>query len=117
MKEVRVAEELAEMLQNYAGELEDLDEEETRETFHDDWIVDKVCDMNEILYKSGAEEGRAYESLVLAADHPIKLFETVEVERFMSGTKEKLKVMSIIEVKPAQNGKLLVEFLAAKVKE
>lgn len=115
MKEVRVAEQLQEMLENYVGELEDLEPEESRETHHDDWMVDSLCDMNEILYKSGVEEGRRYEAVILAADHPIKLYDTVEVERFMSATKDKLKVMAIIEVKPGIDGKMLVEFLAAKV--
>lgn len=111
MNKVKVAEELLEMLQVYADEIE----EGERDNFYDDHILDRVLDMQEVLYKDGVEEGRFYESFILTTDKTVKIFETVEVERFMSGTKDKLKVMSIIEVKPLANGQIMIEFLGAKV--
>lgn len=113
MKKVKIAEELGEMLQDYANEVE----EGEHEPHQDDYIVDGICDMHEILYNDGVEEGRFYESFMLKTDKNVKLFETVEVERFMSGTKDKLKVMSILEVKPLADGQIMIEFLGAKVKE
>lgn len=113
MKKVRIAESLSEMLQNYAYEVE----EGERDNFHDDHILDGVLDMHEVLHKDGVEEGRFCESFMLKTDKNVKVFETVEVERFMSGTKEKLKVMSILDVKPLTDGQMMVEFLGTKVRD
>lgn len=113
MRNVKTAEELSEMLQNYAIEVEG----GLHEPYYDDYIVDAICDMQEIFYKEGVEEGRFYQSFMLKTDKILKLFETVEVECFMSGTKDKLKVMSILNVKPLNDSQMMVEFLGVKVRD
>ena len=113
-KKVKTAENLAEMLDEYAAEVE---EGEAHEDYGDLYIVDALCDMNEILYKDGVDEGRFYESFMLLTDKPVKLFETVEVTRSISGNEEKMKVMSILSARPSQDGKMIVELLGVKVRE
>lgn len=113
MEKVETIEELAEMLQQYASELEEGDHEQHT----DDYIVDELCNVSEILYKDGIEEGRRYSSFMLITDKHIKVYETIEVDRFMSGTKEKLKVMAILDVKPTEDNKMVVVFLGAIVRD
>lgn len=110
-KRVEVAEKLTELLQEYASDIEN----ESHEQHMDCYIIDQLCDMHELLHKDGSEEGRFYDSFMLVTNKTIKLYDVVEVERFMSGTKDKLKVMAILEVKPMADGQLSIEFLAAKV--
>lgn len=101
------------MLQNYAIEVE----EGEREQYCDGYIVDGICDMQEFFYKDGVEEGHFYQSFMLKTDKFLKVFETVEVESFTSGTKDKLKVMSILNVKPFNDGQMMVEFLGVEVRD
>lgn len=113
VRKVKKAEQLSEMLENYAIELE----EGEHEDYYDDYIVDGICDMQEIFYKDGVEEGHFYQSFMLKTDKILKVFETVEVERFTSGTKDKLKVMSILNVKPLTDSQMMVEFLGVEVRD
>lgn len=112
MRKIKIAEDLAEMLQTYAEELE----EGERDQFQDLYIVDSICDMQEALYKDGTEEGRFYASYMLTTDKELKVFETIEVEKMLSGTREKIKIMSILEVKPMDGKRMAIEFLGAKVR-
>lgn len=116
MKKYKIAEKLAEMLQNYANDVEK-GGVEPNQVDHVDYIVDGICDMHEILYKDGIQEGHSYVLCMLNTDEHVKLFETVEVQRIMAGTTEKLKVMSILDVKPLAYNKIMIKFLGAKVSD
>ena len=109
---IQIAEQLGEALNEYAYEVENDD----RNNFSDDFILDGLCDMQEILRKDGIEEGRYYTALTLVTDKAITLYETVDIERVMSGTKGQVKVMMINSVKPSEDGKLIIEFLGKKLK-
>ncbi len=111
-KKVRVAEELAETLQQYAEDIED----GNHDPFYDDYTVDSLCDMQEIIMADGIDEGRRYQHVMLITDKPVKVYEVVEIERMMSGTKDKLKVMAIVDVQPSKDGKMVVGFLGSKVR-
>lgn len=108
---IRVAEELAEKLEQYAGDVED----GNNEPLYNDYIVDDLCDMHEILMDEGVDEGRRYQHVMLVTDKPVKLYSVVEVDRMLSGTKDKLKVMAIISAQPSLDGKMLVNFLGSKI--
>ena len=110
----RTAEQLSEMLEEYAYEVEEYGDE--REGFQDGYIVDGVLDMREELYKNDSIEGRFYEEYVLITDKPVKIYEKVEVIKFMSQTTEIVKVMAIDRVRIAEDGKMIVELLGRKVR-
>src|SRR5690606_23860434 len=74
----KVAETLVEMLQHYVDEVQ---EEEDRSNFSDDYIVDKLLQVKENFHKDGVEEGRAYETHILITDKPVKIYDTVELRR------------------------------------
>jgi hypothetical protein len=111
MNKVEIAEGLSEMLQNYAYEVE----EGEHDSWQDDYIVDSLCEMKEILLNDGIEEGRRYSSFSLITDKPVKVYQTITVERSISKGEIKLKVMSIESVDVRENGQMLVVFLAKKV--
>jgi len=110
----KVAETLVEMLQHYVDEVQ---EEEDRSNFSDDYIVDKLLQVKENFHKDGVEEGRAYETHILITDKPVKIYDTVELRRMFSDQTTKMKVMSLESVKLSKNGsELLIEFLGYEVK-
>lgn len=111
-KKIQVAEGLIENLQQYVGDVESGD----HDPFYDDYTVDSLCDMQEVIQDDGeVDEGRRYQGCMLVTDKPIKIYEIVEVERELSGTNDLLKVMFIRNVQLSKDGKLLIEFLGEKV--
>lgn len=113
MSKVDVVEGLIEKLEDYNQELYDEEESgEERDPYYDDYILDDVLKLKKVLYESGVEEGRAYQEFILKTDKDdVKVYDVLEVERFMSGKVEKVQVMSIERFRVNSDGNVLVEFL------
>jgi hypothetical protein len=112
---VKTVENLAEMLQEYAIEVDDGEHEK----HSDDYIVDGLFDMFEVLYADGIEEGRYYQGYMYMTDKPVKLFETVQMQSFLTESPVKLKIMSILGVSPSEkkNGEFMLQILAEKLRD
>lgn len=106
-----VAEDLMDQLQMFVDDIEEGD----HDPFYDDHTVDSLCDMQEIIMAFGTGEGRKYQSLTLATNKPIKIHETVEIERVLSGDKDKVKVMAILSVNLIEGDMMIVNFLGKRL--
>lgn len=111
MSKSKVAEELAEKLQEYSYEVA----EGEHENFYDDYIVDELLEMREIFYKDDVEEGHYYQSYTLTTDKKVRLYDTLTLQKALSGDTVNLKVMAIDSVTPLSEEKMIIEFLGRKV--
>ena len=112
MSKEKVAESLAEKLQEFAYEVE----QGEHDNFFDDYIVDELLDMREHLIKDDVEEGRFYQKYYLETDKTLKLYDVVSLQKALSGDTVNLKIMAIDSVMLGKNGTMLVEFLGQIVK-
>lgn len=106
-----VAEDLMDQLQMFVDSIEEGD----HDPFYDDHTVDSLCDMQEILMTLGTDEGRKYQNLTLTTNKPIKIHETVAIERILSGDKDKVKVMAILSVNLIEGDMMVVSFLGKRL--
>lgn len=116
-KTLEITESLVSMLEDYSIELEDaIENEQPREPeINDAYLLDGLLEVQEALYEDEVCEGGKYEAYTLIADKPVTLYSTMEPITMMGGRHQKLKVMSIVEVKPMPDGQMMIEILAQEL--